>query len=83
MKTISRRVSTLETQFARRRVEEQGCSMAESIRESRRRRLVASGLPFEERSPEPLLSVDGRCPTIGEVIRHARAQRLAREAANS
>ena len=46
MKTITRRLSELERRFAAHRGE-QGRSLADVIRERRRRRLEAEGLPFK------------------------------------
>jgi hypothetical protein len=36
-----------------------------------------SGLPYEERVPDPQLYEHGRCPTWAEVLRSARARRCA------
>jgi hypothetical protein len=48
-------------------------SPADVLRERRRRRLEASGLPYED----PSLYVNGRRPTCAEILRGARARRCA------
>ena len=50
---------------------------AEMIRERRRRRLEAAGLPFEE-PPQLPPDYDGRRLSIAEILRARRAQRLIR-----
>jgi hypothetical protein len=81
MKTIIRRLRLLENQFSPPVDEKERRLLAvvAEIRERRRRRSEASGLPFEER-PAPLLFVDGRRATLAETIRHARLRHFAREA---
>jgi hypothetical protein len=49
--------------------------LAELIRERRRRRLEAAGLPFQERPPLPA-DYCGRRLSIAETLRATRAQRL-------
>ncbi|SRR5260370_42069985 len=75
MKTIARRLRLLENRVASHEIG--GPSPAEVLRERRRRRLEASGLPYEERALEPLPFELGRRPTCAEVLRSARARRCA------
>jgi hypothetical protein len=79
MKTIFRRLRSLENQLSPP-VDEKYQSLVAQIRERRRHDLEASGLPFEEPPPEPLLFVDGRRATLAETIRHSRLRYFAREA---
>ena len=69
MRTIARRVSRLEERFAPR-IDEQGRSPAEVIRERWRRRLAAEGRKPDE-DPLPEDSVDpGYWPrTLAEILR--------------
>ena len=78
MKIIDRRIRKLKETVANHEIG--GPSPAEVVRERRRRRLEASGLPFEERPPAPLLHAHRRRPTIAEVMRSARTRRLAEAA---
>jgi hypothetical protein len=48
---------------------------AELIRERRRKRLEAAGLPFQKESPL-LPSYDGRSLSIAEILRARREERL-------
>ena len=74
MKAIARRVCKLEESFAAQR-DEEGRSLADVIRERRRRRLAAEGREPEEEPPREIL-VDGRRPrTLAEAIRSARFRR--------
>jgi hypothetical protein len=75
MKTIARRLRLLENRVASHEIG--GPSPVEVLRERRRRRLEASGLPYEERAPESILYELGRRPTCAEVLRSARTRRCA------
>ena len=75
MKIIDRRIRKLEKTVANHEIG--GPSPAEVVRERLRRRLEASGLPFEEAPPAPPLYAHRRRPTIEEVLRSTRTRRLA------
>ena len=75
MKTIMRRLCRLEEKVATHEIG--GPSPAEVLRERRRRRFEASGLPYEERAPDPTLYEHGRRPTCAEILRGAHARRHA------
>src|SRR5260370_32247375 len=75
MRTIARGLRLLENRVASHEIG--GPSWAEVLRERRRRRCEASGLPYEERAPDPLLFADDRRPTWAEVLRRSRAWRCA------
>jgi hypothetical protein len=55
--------------------------LAELIRERRRRRLEAAGLPFQEPPPMPA-DYCGRCLSIAEILRAQREERLMNAAAH-
>jgi hypothetical protein len=76
MKAITRRLSQLELRFAAHR-DKEGRSIAEVIRERRRRRLEAEGRPFEERPTVKYADAGDQPRTVAEVIRAARAARPA------
>ena len=73
MRTISRRLLRLEEHFATQRTE-QGLSLADLVRARRRRRLEASGEPFEER-PERLADDQNWPLSVADVLRMASARR--------
>ncbi len=75
MKTIIRRLCRLEEKVAAYEIE--GPSWVDVLRERRRRRAEANGLPYVERPLEPLVFEHGRRPTCAEVLRAARARRHA------
>jgi hypothetical protein len=71
MRMIERRIARLEA--GQRRVRESGPSIAEIIRERRRKRKAENGEPPEpERPTAPLLDSTGRPLNIGETIRALR-----------
>jgi hypothetical protein len=68
MRTIVRRLRRLEGRFAPH-VDDEGRTLADVIRERRRRRLEASGQPpFEEGPPVPLTDDRGRPLLVGEIL---------------
>ena len=72
MKTIIRRLRKLEEKVANHEI---GCpSWVDVLRERRRRRLEAAGLPYEE---PPKLYENGKIPTWADVLRSHRAHRCA------
>ena len=73
MKFINKRICLLEKRVANHEIG--GPSAVEILRERRRRRAEASGLPYVERPLDPALFADGRRPTWAEVLRSARARR--------
>jgi hypothetical protein len=75
MKTLARRLRLLESRSANH--EFCGPSPVGVLRERRRRRLEASGLPCEEPAREQLVFEHGRRPTYAEVPRAARGRRHA------
>ena len=75
MKTIIRRLCRLEEKVATHEIG--GPSWVDVLRERRRRRFEASGMPYEERAPGPRLYEHGRRPTWAEILRSARARRGA------
>src|SRR5258708_240081 len=75
MKAIITRLRRLEERVANHQTG--GPSRVDVLRERRRRRLEASGLPYVERPREPLVFEHGRCATCAEVLRAARARRHA------
>lgn len=75
------RILALERQLARR-LDEQGPSPAEVVRERRRLRLAAEGLPFEEAPPRDYVDSNGRPLTIGEIIRAGRFAKLQRQSSS-
>jgi hypothetical protein len=79
MKTITKRISKLEERFGPR-CHEQGRSIADEIRDARRRRYQAEGREFDERRVEvPSVDANGRPLTIGEIIRSAQLARRRQE----
>lgn len=71
MRVIERRIARLEA--AQRRVRESGGSIAEIIRERRRKRKAANGEPPEPERPfTPLFDSTGRPLNIAETIRALR-----------
>jgi hypothetical protein len=77
MRAIRQRLRRVEEKLAPRPSEQdrRDAEAAELIRESRRRRLEAEGLPFHEPPPLPP-EYDGRPLSIAEALRAARKQRL-------
>src|SRR5260370_39073606 len=75
MKAIITRLCRLEEKVATHEIG--GPSWVDVLRERRRRRLEANGLPYVERPREPLVFAHGRRPTCAEVLRAARARRQA------
>jgi hypothetical protein len=71
MKAIFKRLCRLEDRVASPGF--QGPSPAEVLFERRRRRLEASGLPFEDRPPESFLCPHGK--SIADVLRNRRTRR--------
>jgi hypothetical protein len=51
---------------------------ADLLRERRRRRLEAAGLPFEDRQPRSALLNQGRLLSFAETLRLCRQERLLR-----
>ena len=78
MKAILRRLDRIEQSLAPKPTaqDRRMAELADLIRERRRRRLEAAGLPFQE---PPLLPTDyyGRRLSIAETIRSHREERLA------
>jgi hypothetical protein len=77
MKTIIRRLQKLEEKVANHEIG--GPSCADILRERRRRRLEAMGLPYEEPSHDPKLYENGNRPTWADVLRSHRARRCCAE----
>ena len=79
MKAILRRLDRIEQSLAPKPTAEDRrmAELADLIRERRRRRLEAAGLPFEE-LPQLPPDYDGRRLSIAEILRARRAQRLIR-----
>jgi hypothetical protein len=78
MNAIARRVQRLEKQFAPR-LDDQGRSVADMIRERRLRRLAAEGKEPEPELPwrrEDHFDANGRPLSVGEIIRNRRSLRL-------
>ena len=75
MRTLVRRLRQLEERLAP--VIDPGRSeTANLLRERRRRRLEASGQPFEETPRTPMLA-SGRCMSVSETLRCLRKERIA------
>src|SRR5579872_7126682 len=80
--SIDRRIRRLEEKLRNRA--ESGPSIAEIIRERRRKRLLAEGKePEPERPPVPYFDEAGRPLKIGDIIRQARFARFERERATN
>jgi hypothetical protein len=77
VKAIVTRLRTLEDQ-ARPRVNERGQTPAEVVRERRRRRLEAAGLPFDDRPRKSFVGTQ----TLAEAIRMGRRRVLECERIN-
>ena len=78
IRVIERRIRRLELE--RRRSDQAGRSLAEIIRERRRKRLVSEGKePEPELPPFPHFDERGRPLTIGQIIRQKWLARRARE----
>ena len=75
MKAILRRVGRLEQRFVPK-LDLASQSMADIIRERRRRRLGASGEPFEDLPPASVSAAPGGYLSIAETIRLCRQRRL-------
>jgi hypothetical protein len=78
MKTMARRVHRLEKQFAPR-LDDQGRSIADVIRERRHRRLAAEGKEPEPELPrrrEDYYDAHGRPLSVAEIIINARHRRM-------
>jgi hypothetical protein len=75
MKTIIRRLRQLEEKAANQEIG--GPNPVDVLRERRRRRAEASGVPYEEPMRDPKLYENGRRPTWAEVLRSHRARRCA------
>jgi len=75
MKAILRRVGRLEQRYVPK-LDLASQSVADIIRERRRRRLEASGEPFEDWPPASVCAAPGRHPSIAETIRLCRQRRL-------
>ena len=71
MKAIDRRLRTLEDSFAPKENEEVR-SLVVLLRERRRRRLEASGEPFEFRPSEALTDDQNRPLSVADVLRMGR-----------
>jgi len=78
MKAILRRVGRLEQRLVPK-VDLASQSVADIIRERRRRRLEASGEPFEDLPPARVSAAPGRYLSIAETIRLCRQRRLQAE----
>jgi hypothetical protein len=74
MKAIYRRLRRLEERVAAQ--DFQAPAWVEVLRERRRRRLEANGLPYEP-VRDPIPHVNGRRPTWAEVLRYRRSPRTA------
>ena len=70
MRTISRRLRTLEASFAPEKNQE-GLSLAQLIRARRRRRLESSGEPFEVRQCEVIHDQDLPL-SVADILRSGR-----------
>jgi len=68
MRTIDRRLRKLEESFALKK-NDQELSMAEVVRERRRRRLAAAGELFVEAPQESLTSYENGPRSISEILR--------------
>ena len=77
MKTILRRLDRIEQSLAPKPTaqDRRMAELADLIRERRRRRLEAAGLPFQEPPPLPP-DCDGRRWNIAETLRARREERL-------
>ena len=78
MKTVMRRLAQLEERSIPK-VDRRANELVQVLRERRRRRLEASGQPFEEEEEvdraEPVAS--GRCLSLAETLRLRRQRRIA------
>jgi hypothetical protein len=74
MKMILRRLNRLE-ESSIPQIDRGSQSAADLLRERRRRRLEAAGLPYEER-PKPVLHAGVRTLSIAETLRQIRQTRL-------
>jgi hypothetical protein len=76
VRNFSRRIQRLEMRLTHQRLachfDHEGRSVAECIRESRRRRLAAEGRESEMDRPWEILDFSDRPRTIGEIIRKLR-----------
>ena len=70
MKAIARRVARLEDRLIPQE-DPEARRLVELLRERRRRRLEAEGLPFHERPPLPPTN-DGRPWTLADILRSGR-----------
>jgi hypothetical protein len=77
MSSVERRIRRIEEKLRNR---PEGPTLAAIIRERRRKRLLEDGKePEPERPPIPSVDERGRPLKLGEIIRRARAARLAQE----
>ena len=83
MKTILRRLDRIEQSLAPKPTaqDRRMAELAELLRERRRRRLEAAGLPFQEPPPLPP-DCYGRRWSIAETLRARREERLMQAAAH-
>ena len=81
MKAILRRLSKIENARDVRDRKYRDTSPAALVRERRKRRLLAAGLPFVEPIPVDRFNVDGSVRTIAEILRLGRQRQLAADAA--
>ena len=83
MKAILRRLDRIEQSLAPKPTaqDRRMAELAELIRERRRRRLEAAGLPFQEPPPLPA-DYCGRRLSIAETLRARREERLMQAAAH-
>jgi hypothetical protein len=79
MKGMLRRLRQIEERLAPKN-DVASQAVADLIRERRRRRLQAQGLPYEERSDQTI-PPSGRCLSVAETLRLGR--RLRRERATA
>jgi hypothetical protein len=78
MKAIVRRLARIEVRLAPT-IDLASYRLADLLRERRRRRLEASGQPFESRSPVSVSS--GRVLSVAETLRLCRQERSRRQRA--
>jgi hypothetical protein len=80
MRMILRRLTLLEAR-SMPRVDWASQQTADLLRERRRRRLEAAGLPFEDRQPRSPLLNQGRLLSFAETLRLCRQERSRRQRA--
>ena len=81
MKPIFKRLQVLEGKVANHELG--GPSWIDILRERRRRRAEANGVPYVEPPYDPKLYENGTCLTWAEILRNARTRRCAEAKARS